>query len=330
MSVAWQIFWWSLLLLGVAGSALFSGIETGVYNVNRVRLHLFEHQGKTSARILSRMLLKPMPMLATLLIANNISNYLGTSALTLLLQGGGYTDGQIVIINVLIITPLLFVFGETLPKDLFAAHSDRWTYVFIRPLNGLKLLFTFTLVLPLVLAFTRVTMWAMGMASQPQRLHPRLLVGHLMKEGVGYGVVSDEQSAIVERVLSLANRTVRDEMIKWQNVRTVPHNATTDFLLMLANTTSHSRFPVVDADGSVKRVLNITHVLAHPRDAVPPLSQIAKPALFLEARTPVRAALRTMQTSHAGLAVVRDGGRHVGIVTMKDLVEPITGELRGW
>lgn len=330
MSTTAQVIWFCLLVLGIVGSATCSGVETGIYNVNRVRLHLLEHQGREAARLLSRMLLKPMPLLATLLIANNICNYVGTSALTVLLEGNGFTDLQIVVLNVLVITPLLFIFGETLPKDLFAAHSDRWTYPFIKPLNLLRLLFTVTLILPLVLVFTRVVMWAMGMATQPQRLHPRLQVGHLVKEGVGYGVVSDEQSAIVERVLSLATRTVRDEMIKWQHVRTIQHNATAPSLWKLANTTSHSRFPIIEADGSVKRVLNITYVLAHPRDAMPPLEKISKPAITLDAGTPVRAALRTMQTSHAGLAIVRDGNRPVGIVTMKDLVEPITGELRGW
>ncbi len=330
MSLESALFWLVVMLLGLTLSSLYSGLETGMYSLNRVRLHILEHQGHAAAAALHRLAGKPTVLLSTLLIGNNIANYLGTAGLAVLLEGAGLTDTEIVIANVLIVTPLLFVFGETLPKDLFARYSDRLVYRFAGVLSVSRFLFTCTGLLPVVALFSEMVSRLLHSRQQIQIFHPKRQVGVLVKEGVGLGLLSDDQSAMVERVLALHEHTVADEMIPWERVVKVKLDDAPARLWELADRSSNSRFPVLDAQGQVRGIVSVNDALLHPRSACPPIAQLLKPTETLPHDQPLLPALRRLQHSHVGLAVVLKHQRPVGIVTVKDLVEAITGELASW
>lgn len=325
------ILWFALMLLGFAGSALFSGLETGAYSLNPVRLQIYHHQHQHAARILRRLLNQPTQLLTTLLIGNNIANYLGTAALAVILEGLRFSEWQSIILNTLIVTPLLFVFGETLPKDLFAAYSDRLMYRLAPILLWTQRLFTWLGLVPLIGAFTHLVMTAMGRNGRVRPFHPRRQVEALVKEGVGHGLLSDDQSAIVQRVLELSERCVSDEMVPWRDVLTVKVSDPPDKLWELADHTSRSRFPVMDEVGRVAGVVNVMDALQHERDRCPPIRELMRPATQLAATLPLRRGLTELQRRRVALAVVTSpDGDPVGVVTIKDLVEAITGELASW
>jgi CBS domain containing-hemolysin-like protein len=163
--------------------------------------------------------------------------------------------------------------------------------------------------------------------------HPRHQMSLLMKESVGFGLMSDEQSAIAERVLDLNERTVGDEMVPWDKVIRVNADDPPGVLWDLANRTSVSRFPVMEFGPGGTRVLgvvNLYEALLHTRETSPPIRAMIKPALVLDRATPLRPALTRLKTGGEPLAIVTDRGRPVGLVTIKDLIEPITGELVTW
>ncbi len=325
------IFWSGLMLLGFAASALYSGLETGAYRLNRIRLQVLEHEQAPFAAALHRLVQRPTVLLTTLLIGNNLANQLGTAGLTALLDAAGVGLIGTLVLTTLIITPLLFIFGETLPKDLFAAHADRLMYPLTPVLIASRWLFTVTGFVPLIGLFTTGIMRLLGQRDARATLHPRRHVEHLVREGVGYGLVSDDQSAIVQRVLELSDRRVIDEMLPWADVIRVRATDSLDRLWELADRHSRSRLPVVDRRGRVVGVVHVDEALRLGRDACPPLDQLMLPPTVFTPDTPLRTALGRMQREHIGLAVVTDpNGRPLGIVTVKDLVEPITGELWSW
>lgn len=327
-----QIITWSLLmLLGFAGSALYSGLETGAYSLNTVRLQIYHHQRHRRALLLSRMLDDPTRLLTTLLIGNNIANYLGTAALAVLLDAAAFNDWQAVALNTLIVTPMLFVFGETLPKDLFAAFSDRLMYRLAPVLAWSQRVLTWVGLVPLIGVFTRWVMVALGQSGQVRPFHPRRRVEALVKEGVGYGLLSDDQSAMVQRILELGHRRLGDEMVPWNEVLRVTADDSPSRLWELADNTSHSRFPVVDSKGRVLGVVNVMEALQHPVEQCPPIIDLLRPPTLLAASTPLRQGLAELQRRHVALAIVTGPeGRPAGLVTIKDLVEAITGELTSW
>jgi magnesium and cobalt exporter, CNNM family len=331
MSDATLILWAVLALAGFAGSALYSGLETGAYSLNRIRLHVLRHRGDRAAITLHHMLSHPTALLTTLLIGNNITNYLGTAAMGVILASRGLGDWEALLLNVLIVTPVLFVVGETLPKDLFAAHSDRLMYRLVPVLNFSRRLFTFTGLVPLISLFSGVLMKSIGPDPRVTAFHPRRQVGVLVREGVGYGLLSQEQSAIVDRVLDLADRVVRDEMTAWAGVERLREHDDPAAVRRLAQRMNHSHVPVLGRGGEVVGLLRINDALTHGEDGCPPISQLMKPAQTVPHDLPVRDALGLLQRHTAGLAVVTGAsGQPVGVVTVKDLIEPITGELAQW
>ncbi|MCC7203831.1 MAG: DUF21 domain-containing protein [Phycisphaeraceae bacterium] len=321
----------ALMLTGFGLSALFSGMEMGVYSLNRVRLEILADQASYSAALLRRLTRDPVTLLSTLLIGNNIANYLGTLGLALLLEHRGFADWQVILLNVAIVTPILFVFCETLPKDLFAAYSDRLTYRLAPAVEAIRRLLTWTGLLPIVMGFTRMVEKLLPGSRHHAGLHPRRHMQLLVSEGVGRGLLSDEQSVLVERVLALNDLRVVDEAVPWSKVISVKLSDPPAALFRLADRTSLSRFPVLDDQGRVAGVVSLYDALQHDPASCPPVAQLMRPAVTVEPQMPLRAALRLFQKQRLDLAIVagrEDAPR--GLVTVKDLVEPITGELVAW
>ena len=70
--------------------------------------------------------------------------------------------------------------------------------------------------------------------------------------------------------------------------------------------------------------------MLHERGEAPPIAELMREPLWITPDTPLRDALAKLQQSRAAIAIVGDGETPLGVVTIKDLVEPITGELVRW
>ena len=322
--------WWTAAVAGLIGCGLCAGLETGVYSLNRVRLQVRHDSGDRRARMLHRLVGDRAAVLTTLLVGTNVATNVTTSAMGILLQARGLSDVQVIIADVVIVTPLLFVFAETLPKDLFASHADRLVYPFAPMVVWMRRIFTWIGLVPLITRTGDLLMRSLGAQEQAEVFHPRTQMQLLVREGVGRGLHSDEQQAIVERVLALGERKVGDVMKPWSQVSCVREDDAPSRIWQLVARTNHSRFPVVNGNGSVTGVLNALDVLEHDQSHCPPLNCLIQPARKLAHDTPLRTAISELQHEAEALAIVTRGGRSTGLVTMKDLIEPITGELTEW
>ena len=321
---------WLLAIGAVLASGLFSGLETGIYSLNRVRLHLLEHQNNPNARIIHKLTSNSSTLLVTLLISNNIVNNLATVAVGKLFMLQGYSHFKTIVYDVLLVTPLLFVFAETLPKDLFSVHADRFVYPFARLLLFIKWLLTFCGLLPLIDLMGKLTMRLLGNQNRQIVFHPRMQVAQLVHEGVGYGLLSDEQSALTGRVLKLAQRSLDEEMMPWKDIITITSDASVDALWELAGRSSISRYPVLSDTQTGLGMVSLHEALMYGKDNCPPIMEMLQQTPMLDIKTPVRQALRKLQDDKAAMGIVIQNDKPVGIVTIKDLVEPITGELTSW
>lgn len=326
MTLAEAAPWIAVALLGVALSALFSGLETGVYCVNRLRLRVRAERGEPGPRLLQREIDRQPRLLATLLIGNNIANYAGTLGVAAIMAGMGFSEWQAILLNACALTPLLFVFGETIPKELFRAEADRLTPRLAPALLASRLLATVTLALPLVQAFAGVVQRLAG-ASPGGIASERERVAGLLHEGARFGLLSESQTTIAERVLAMQGLRVRDEMTPWSRATTIGLDwgrAEVEGRLIQSG---HWVAPVVDGAGRVAGALDAAEFWRRP-DA--PVRDLLRPALFLDADSPLPRAIVALRRAGADLAVVREGDHPVGVATMKDLIEPVTGELHAY
>ena len=245
-----------LALLGLIGSAMFSGLETGVYCLSRVRLNLraTSEPADRSARLLRHELDSTSRTLATLLIGNNVFNYMGVFGLTALLQV--YIESEIVVIALiaLLFTPVLLVVAESLPKELFRVSADRLTYLYVWPLTITRWLFTITLAIPIVLVFDKAAARITG-ASPADAFgrDARSRIAALLKEGATLGVLTESQTKLIDRALTLREATVLEEMIPWRAVRYARADWRRPTLLTNIRTDPHAPLPgseVLVAGGS--------------------------------------------------------------------------------
>lgn len=324
------LLWIALAVAGLVLAGLGSALETGFYCLNPVRLDVLEHTGNRSARLLARHLAAPSALIATLLITHNFGVKIATHSAAILLSKTNLTVWEVVALDALIMMPILFVVAETVPKNLFALHADRLMYPLAKLTTTLVALCWVTGLTPFLTWVSRRFMRLLGVEGTTEALHPRHRVQALVKEGLGHGVLDDAQLALTERIMSLGDQTVADHMQPWGNVITVKTDADAERVHTLAHTTTHARFPMIDAAGEVTGLLNLKDVLVHPRRDCPPIATFSQSIQHIDAATTLRHGLLRLRETSAFLAVVTHHGRPVGIVTMKDLIGPITGELEAW
>lgn len=331
MSIWTTLGWYAMGLAGIAGSALFSGLETGIYTLNRVRLHVLAHHHRGSAEVLQNLTRRPNRLLGTLLFANNIVNYMASYAIAALFAGAGYTDWQVVGFNALILTPLLFVLGEVVPKDLFRVYSDRLVYPFAYPLLWMQRVLMVTGMLPLVDAVSKALATVLRNPEEAVHArHPRRVVTQLMKEGVGHGVLSAYQSNMIDRVLHFHDTQVEEVMVPWAEAWKVRQTQPPESVWMLADREPYSRLPLVNDQDKPVGVVHVFDVLSHRPEACPALTELAQPLPQVRPDMKVRDALLYLRQQRSSIGAVIADGRPLGIVTLKDLVEPTIGQVDVW
>lgn len=331
----WMVAVWTLLaVLGTVGSALCAGGEMGVYALNRVRLAVRARApGRDSADILRAELEHTPRLLATLLVGYNLFSYAASVGMTNLLTANGYGERAIIAINVLVIAPVLFVLADTLPKELFRAEADRLMYALARPLRGFRLLLTWSLVLPATQAAARALGSLLGGAGEEAIGGARERIATLLKEGQRHGLMSETQVTLLDRALALRGARVGDEIVPWNRVAVIETTWNRRRVMPFIARHGFTRYPLVDAAGRVKGVVEHLDLCLHERAE---LASLAEPVLELSEDVPVREALVRMAEAGANLAVVMPIGplrlrrTPLGIVTRKDLIEPLTGDFQAF
>lgn len=321
------VVWWCFIALGAIGSAIASGVELGCYSLNRVRLVLRAGSpDDRAARLIKNELDKPDRLLATLMVGNVAFGAMITNATHGLMQGE--SELRVVLVNVLVVAPLMFIVCEALPKELFRVDADRLTYHFALPLTALRSLLTFAGIMPTIMGIARLVERLAGFGRHGEHLSDaRQRMANLLKEAGSGGVLSESQSSLIDRALTFRSTLIGAEMIPWNQVRTLNLDWDRSRMVRFAAAQPSSRLPVVDGKGRVMGVLR--QIDLHTFPDVPTNSLLRRPAT-LSPSMGVLEAIRRIQAADAPVGIVERDGRPVGLVTAKDLVEPLTGELPDW
>jgi len=318
--------WLLAAVCGVVMCAIYCGLETGIYVLNKVRLDLHA-EGRHSARQLKGMLGNPNNTLAVLLIGTNIAAYLTTfavSAMFLLAGAGGRTEWY----TIATATPLLFVLGESVPKNVFQRAGESLVYRLVWVLRVSSVVFNAVGLAPLVRGFAWLCLRLVGERA-PRQTSGRQYLLTIVADSAASGVLTHSQTVMADRVMHIGQVTLGQVMTPIDRVKAISPETTREELLGSLAAHDFSRLPVLGGDGAIVGVINIYDVLLDESVSQPASVMTAPPDLPSE--TTVTDALYQMRQANAAMAVVTDSSDgHVGIVTVKDLVEEIVGELAVW
>ena len=151
---------------------------------------------------------------------------------------------------------------------------------------------------------------------------------YLLMESTEEGVLTPYQNVIAENILSLRDLRVRSVMIPLSRVAAVEEEAGKERVLELVRRYNFSRFPVYrEQKWRVVGVINVLDALGEEFS----VRGSVRDAPVLSPWDTVASALHELRVAKQPMGIVSDGtGRAVGLVTMKDLVEEIVGELAEW
>ena len=320
------------LLVSVGLSGYFSGSETGVYCLNHVRLRVASERGDLRARRLERMMRRPEDLVIATLLGTNIADYLATAFVTALFMGAAVSEHLVEIYATMVVTPLIFVFGGLVPKDWFRREAN----VLMMHLGSVTTMWLrFTRATGLVWLLRRVTKALVrwldpGETAAGVELLPRARTLALLREGAARGGLTHLQRDLMERVLKLSDVRCGDVMIPRTRSAIVSEDIKREDFLRIARMAHFSRLPVYRGhQRHIVGVVNVYDVLTD-RDSRPVAAHV-RPPLTLPTQMRVPAALLRMQRAREAMAIVVDAAGHcVGVLTLKDLVEEIVGELEVW
>ncbi len=326
-TMEWAV--WSLVFVGCAVlSAMYSAAETGIYVMNKTRLELQAESGSRSARILRAMMFRPSNLLAVLLLGTNLADYAATFAVSAMFVMAGYGE-RAEWYAMAVTTPVLFVLCASVPKNASQRMADQVAHRLAWLLGASNVLFRITGLSPLVRGYSSLLMRAAGLHGQSQTPLGRESLTSIVAEGHASGVLTHSQSIMADRIMRISGLSLHNVMLPMRRVVTLTPASTHQQAVDLFRRSNHTQLPIVSASGKVTGVASFFDVLADKAETLP--SAKAKPPIILVAGLTVMDALYHMQRDHAAMAIVEDAtGRHVGIVTMKDLVEEIVGEIEAW
>jgi putative hemolysin len=314
----------ALLALIVFASALCSGGEIGMYSMSRPQMEAEAAAGGRTARLLHSLVRHESWLLATLLIANNLTHQAATFVSEAALAPFGVPATWMEFAIAVLVTPPMLLFGELLPKDLFRRRPNvltAWCAPFLYACRALLAPLAF----PLQLLTSGVARWLGFDSGELARVRGREAVIDLLRERESE--LSPQVERLARNVLELRSVRVERVMVPWLSVECARLAAEPNALRLQMGISPFSRLPVVDERGAVRGYIHQLEVLGQPASSA---ERHLRPLLEMAPDTPLDRALARLKQTGQRAALVGDAARPLGLVTLKDLVEEISGELARW
>ena len=320
-------------------SAFYSGSETALVSVNKIRINQLVESKDAKAKIIHRLVESPDRMLALTLAGTNLANVLisqfGDRLTARVFPNAEHLQGPIAIIWV---TTLLLIFGEILPKTIFRVKADSLALRYAYPLRISE-----SVLAPLIYLVQTLTKLIVRIVdrgdSTPSPDAQREELRLLATMGERSGNLLTDQRRMIHSLLNLQDRTVEQVMVPLVDIVAIERNTNREDFLQIAADAGFSRIPVYEEQiYNIVGIVNLLDVIYDDVDSGTDTDKEGTPSATIEPfiRTDlhfvpesknINALLKEIQnTRHTMVFAVDEYRGTVGLVTIEDLVEEIVGE----
>ena len=323
--------WAQLLALTVliCLSAFFAMTETALMAANQHRLRHLAQRGSKRAVTALWLLERTDRMLTVVLIGSTLTNALATALVTLIAITMFGNEETVLIVAIVLISLLLIVFAQILPKVIGASNPERIALpssMVLRPLLTLSRPLIW-LVHLLVTGLLRLLHISTG--ARDQRLSPDELRSMVMEGG---NLMQKKHRSILLNLFDLEKISVEDVMTPRAQIESLNLSVPIAEIVQQLTTCYHNKLPV--HEGEINQIAGILHVrkaigLLNQEDdlTVDDFRRLLTPPYFIPEDTDVFSQMQYFQENHERLGLIVDEyGEVQGLVTLDDLIEEIVGE----
>jgi len=323
-SILYVVFVIALVL-----SAFFSASEAAFLSVQRGKLASMVKRGVKGAQKVGEIAGHPEKMLPTVLTGNNLVNTTAAAIGTIIVIAFMGEGPIAVIVATVVVTAILLVFGEILPKTIAAHFAERAAVLLVGPLKIAE-----RVLLPFAWVLEQLSRWLVRLFGvSGAKMVTEEEIRALIDAGRELGAVEAQEAQMLERVFEFGDRQVREVMTPRMEIVAVEKGATLEDFFKLYIQHPHTRFPVYE--GSLDTILGtlstkeVLHALAtrslNPSDDV---TRLLRPAYFVPETKKVGELFRELRGESYQLVVVADEfGGVAGLATLKEMVEEVVGEV---
>ncbi len=316
----------------LAISAFFSAAETALTAVSRGRMHQLEKDGSKAAANVNRLVANRERMIGAVLLGNTFINILTSSLATATLETK--YGPRAVAVTTAIMTVVILVFVETLPKTLAVARTDRVALFVAAPLRWLVALLSPVIVTVQWLVWRVLSMFGVGSEEEPGTEEAHEEIRGSVELHHREGNVEREHRNMIGGVLDLVELRVGDVMIHRTNMDSFDADLPKDELLRAIIASHHSRVPLWRGQPeNIIGIVSTKHLalaLVEQQgrlDAID-IAALASPPWYVPDTTTLEEQLESFRTHKSHFALVVDEyGALQGLVTLEDILEEILGDI---
>ena len=318
-----SLIWLAVLCLIL--TMFFSAAEMAFIAANRLRLKYLAEEGSGTARSYLEAFRHPERILSTAMIGVTISHIVAASAMTWALLP--VLGGMAPILVTILLTPVMLVLGEIIPKAIARAWATSLILRFYRPLTWAAVL-----LVPFV-AFANVVVGSVlrmfgGRQADMRAFVSREELKALLQLEPGEADVTTIEAQLIDKIFDLGDTTVREVMVPLVEVAMLPETSTPRDAVTFIMDRGFSRVPIFrQRETNIVGVVGAKDILSRGA-SVRTLDELKRPPYYVPETKRIDDLLREMQRNRTHMAVVVDEyGGSTGVVTLEDILEQIVGDI---
>lgn len=306
-----------LILIFVFFSAFFSGTEMAFISSDKIKIRNWAEEGSDSAKKVAAMQEKPEAFLTSILIGNNVVHVLGTAILTYGFEVYFNIRSEWMVAAVM--TPLLLIFGEMVPKDYSRLRSDsvmlKYCDILALILKLLKLPTKF------ILNMIHVILKPFGGTEEKSIFVSEEELRSLIEESTHAGVVESHEKQMIDAILDFEHTKTDSAMLPLDKVTKTDIHSTVGDIKQLASRTKSRMVLVYEEDPSIVVGMIYVFDILFEEDDKKGLGEFLRAPIFLAATSSLETSFLTLQQRRQSYAVVTDSeGEAIGVVPIEKLL----------
>ena len=327
------------ILLVVIVSAFFSGSEMAFVTANKLKLEIESRKNTIRGRSIHFFNKNPETFLTTTLVGNNIVNVLYATLMAIFLAepialvysnlfNTEPLSSTVLIIQTLIASVVILIFGEILAKAIFRSQADFFIKIIALPLR-----ITNRVLWPLIVIADRMSGMLVKLlkienekSAKSFRRQDMAIIFRELYESGGSHEIDQDDSELLQNVLELSNKRVRETMVPRTEIIAVEKSASVEELNRAFIESGYSKIPVYqDTIDDIIGVVFAYDMFSYPKN----IADIIRPVKLIPSSKKSKDLLTEFRQSNISVAIVIDEyGGTAGMVTIEDLIEEVVGDIQ--